>query len=86
MKLNNILNQLKKLEFIDDFSAVNIVVCDRDPWSPNKIFSTRLTVSDAEKFFGDFDVHRNEVGRTDITNLNCSIPTFVFHLLSPYEK
>lgn len=62
MKLNDVLSQLKALDFIDKDSGIVVCVCNgKSCKKEDQLFTCNMKVSEAEHFFGGLNVILNQI-------------------------
>lgn len=84
MKLNNVLSQLKTLNFIDEDSKIVICVCNGKSYKKDdQLFTCDMEVSEAKHFFGDLEVILNQI-RPYGNDINYMYSRFWF--LLKYDK
>ena len=84
MKLNDVLSQLKTLDFIDRDSVVVVCVCNgKSDKKEDQLFTCNMNVSEAEHFFGELNVILNQI-RAYGEGVNYMYPKFYF--LLEYKK
>lgn len=84
MKLNDVLSQLKALDFIDKDSGIVVCVCNGKSYEKeDQLFTCNMEVSEAEHFFGELNVILNQI-RTYGEDVNYMYSKFWF--LLEYKK